>query len=148
MPSLNKACAALTLCLNALIAFPSTATAYQTSRNPIQPSELESQSGNIVSLRALDKITARITEIELTLGEEAKFGTLTIRANYCRTRPPIQPPETFAFLEIDDLKRTGKQERVFEGWMVASSPSLNALEHAVYDVWVINCKAISPATSG
>lgn len=97
-----------------------------------------------VILRALDKITARITEFELPVGEEARFGTLALKALYCRTRPPIEPPETFAYLEIDDIKRGDSRERVFEGWMVASSPALNPLEHPVYDIWVINCKAAEP----
>lgn len=100
---------------------------------------------NVVVLRALDKITARITEIELPVGEEARFGTLALKARYCRTRPPIEPPETFAYLEIDDIKRDDDRERVFEGWMVASSPALNPLEHSVYDVWVINCKTVEPS---
>ena len=99
---------------------------------------------NVVVLRALDKITARITEIELPIGEEGHFGTLALTAKYCRTTPPIEPPETYAYLEIDDIKRHGAHERVFEGWMVASSPSLNALEHPVYDIWVINCKMSAP----
>ncbi|MFC4348301.1 DUF2155 domain-containing protein [Kordiimonas lipolytica] len=100
---------------------------------------------NVVVLRALDKITARITEIELPIGEEARFGTLALKARYCRTRPPIEPPETFAYLEIDDIKRDEERERVFEGWMVASSPALNPLEHSVYDVWVINCRTVEPS---
>ncbi len=108
--------------------------------------------GNIhhgtVVLRALDKITARITEIELPVGEEGHFGTLALNVKYCRTRPPIEPPETFAYIEIDDLKRGGTRERVFEGWMVASSPALNALEHPVYDVWVMSCKTDSPEAQG
>ena len=109
------------------------------------PSEEQSEPKNRVLLRALDKITARITEFELEIGNELRFGTLSIVARYCRTRPPIEPPETFAFLEIDDLKRGDKRERVFGGWMVASSPALNALEHPVYDVWVISCKMVEPA---
>lgn len=141
----NKAALFSTLALAALMS--DGANAFQTNRAQIGPTALESQSGDVVLLRALDKITARITEIELPIGEETRFGTLSIRAKYCRTRPPIEPPETFAFLEIDDIKRSGGSERVFEGWMVASSPSLNALEHAVYDVWVLNCKALVPATS-
>ncbi|MBL4788956.1 MAG: DUF2155 domain-containing protein [Kordiimonadaceae bacterium] len=108
------------------------------------PEATPETSRNRVFLRTLDKITARITEFELGIGEELRFGTLAITARYCRTRPPIETPETFAFLEIDDVKRGGTRERVFEGWMVASSPALNALEHAVYDVWVINCKTSAP----
>ncbi len=110
----------------------------------IFPDDLATEAGDVVVLRALDKITARITEIELPIEQEVRFGTLSIRAKYCRTRPPIETPETFAYLEINDLKRSGEHQSVFEGWMVASSPSLNALEHAVYDVWVINCKITSP----
>jgi len=112
------------------------------------PSIEDAVPQNRVVLRALDKITARITEFELEIGEELRFGTLSLVARYCRTRPPIEPPETFVFLEIDDLKRGGLRERVFEGWMVASSPALNALEHPVYDVWVINCKMVDPPVNG
>ena len=111
--------------------------------NP-QPDETATENRDIVVLRALDKITARITEIELPLETETNFGTLVINAKYCRTRPPIETPETFAYLEIDNVKRGGDRDRVFEGWMVASSPALNALEHAVYDVWVIDCKMAEP----
>lgn len=111
------------------------------------PSEEASVPQNRVVLRALDKITARITEFELEIGEELRFGTLSLVARYCRTRPPVEPPETFAYLEIDDIKRGDIHERVFEGWMVASSPALNALEHPVYDVWVINCKMVEPSES-
>lgn len=111
------------------------------------PAEEDSVPQNRVVLRALDKITARITELELEIGEELRFGTLVLTARYCRTRPPIEPPETFAYLEIDDMKRAGDKDRVFDGWMVASSPALNALEHPVYDVWVINCKMVEPGAS-
>lgn len=127
--------------LFALLAFVSP---FLANAQDVGPTDLESEAHDIVVLRALDKITARITELELRIGDEVRFGTLAIRAKYCRTRPPIETPETFAYLEIDDLKRSGAAERVFEGWMVASSPALNALEHAVYDVWVINCKMVEP----
>ena len=120
------------------------AVASVAMQQSVAPDALASENRDIVVLRALDKITARITEVELPIEEEARFGTLSVRAKYCRTRPPIETPETFAYLEIDDLKRSGERQRVFEGWMVASSPALNALEHAVYDVWVINCKTVEP----
>lgn len=119
-----------------------------TAQELAVPLEEEAVPHNRVVLRALDKITARITEFELEIGEELRFGTLSIVPRYCRTRPPTEPPETFAYLVIDDLKRNGVKERVFEGWMVASSPALNALEHPVYDVWVINCKMVDPDARG
>ena len=97
----------------------------------------------VTVVRALDKITARITELELPADEEVPFGSLVITARYCYSRPPEEPPETFAFLQIDEI-RDGERKRLFSGWMLASSPALHGLEHPVYDVWVIGCKAAAP----
>ena len=96
-----------------------------------------------VFLRALDKITARITEIDIPVGEERRFGSLAISVRYCRTRPPIEPPETYAYLDIFEIRGQDRMP-VFSGWMVASSPALNPLEHPVYDVWVIRCSTDAP----
>lgn len=131
----NKILRAAISALGALLLCLPAATQDAPSTGPNAKNNIEQP---IVVLRALDKITARITELEVPVGAEAQFGTLFITPRYCRTRPPIEPPETFAYLEIDDHKQTGR-ERVFSGWMVASSPALNPLEHAVYDVWVLNC---------
>lgn len=127
-----------------LVAIAGYCTVAVAAQDVPLPDASATEARDIVVLRALDKITARITEIELPLESETRFGTLVINAKYCRTRPPIETPETFAYLEIDNVKRSGERARVFEGWMVASSPALNALEHAVYDVWVIDCKMASP----
>ncbi len=103
-------------------------------------------SQTVTVARALDKVTARITELELPEGEEVRFGSLLITARHCESRPPEEPPETFAFLEIDDVYDDNRR-RIFSGWMMASSPALNALEHPVYDVWVIACKIKEPSES-
>lgn len=114
-----------------------------------QPPSVEEPKPQMIAVaRALDKITARITELELPVGESVDFGALSITARYCRSRPPEETPETFTFLEIDDRLEDGTLNRVFSGWMLASSPALHALEHPVYDVWVISCKAASPEESG
>lgn len=123
----------------------------KTELVPIVPpteEEVVEAAKNTIVLRALDKITARITQLEAPIGEEIRFGTLSITARYCRTRPPEETPETYAYLEIADIKRDGTYPSVFRGWMMASNPALNALEHAVYDVWVINCKAVEPEVLG
>ena len=97
-----------------------------------------------VLLRGLDKITARITTFELPLGKEVKFGTLRIVAQTCRKRPPEETPEVAVFLEIDEvLPGKGGRQQLFTGWMFASSPALSALEHSVYDVWVIDCSTVA-----
>ncbi|MEX2642805.1 MAG: DUF2155 domain-containing protein [Acetobacterales bacterium] len=90
-------------------------------------------------LRGLDKVTARVTEIAAPLDGIAHFGTLEIRVRTCRKRPPWETPESAAFLEVWDARPEEPTSNLFRGWMFASSPALNALEHPVYDIWVIDC---------
>lgn len=90
-------------------------------------------------LQGLDKVTARISTFEVPVGVEVGFGTLRITARTCHEKPPTEPPESAAFLEIDDVGTDGNRRPVFSGWMFASSPALSAMEHAVYDVWVVDC---------
>lgn len=96
---------------------------------------------------ALDKITARITRLELPSGRKVKFGTLTLEAKACYKRPPEEPPETYIYLVIDDVHSDGTEVQVFQGWMLESSPALNAMEHAVYDVWAIDCRTAAPSSN-
>jgi len=108
--------------------------------------ELSSEPGSIVVLRGLDKVTARTRDFEIAIGETAQFGALAITAQYCRKRPPEETPETYAFLQIRDRRTDGfgvdtQGEQVFSGWMFASRPAQNPLEHPVYDVWVLDCRA-------
>lgn len=91
-------------------------------------------------LQTLDKVTARVSTVTVPVGRTAKFGTLFIKVHHCDKRPPEEPPESAAFLDITERNTDGQSVRVFTGWMFASSPALNALEHPVYDVWVNNCK--------
>ena len=98
-------------------------------------------------LRGLDQITGRAIDIEAPAGIPVRFGSLTITSRYCYTVPPEQPPETNAFLQIDDGKPGEKPVMMFSGWMFASTPALNALEHPIYDVWVITCKTDQPASA-
>jgi hypothetical protein len=96
-------------------------------------------------LRALDKVTGRAIDLNAPAGVPVDFGTLTITVRHCYTVPPEEPPETSAFLQIDEREGgVGEPMRIFSGWMFASSPALNALEHGVYDVWVITCRTDAP----
>ena len=91
-------------------------------------------------LQALDKVTARVTRLEAPVGQPVRFGSLQITARACLETPPTEAPESAAFLQIDDIRPGGQEVRhVFSGWMFASSPAISALEHPVYDVWVIDC---------
>ena len=95
---------------------------------------------DIAVLQGLDKITARISTFEAELDRVARFGTLEIIPRSCQKRPPEEQPESAVFLEIEETYHDRESERLFSGWMFASSPALSALEHPVYDVWVIDCR--------
>lgn len=111
----------------------------------------ENLKGNAVVLRTLDKVTATTQDYTVKIGDELEYGSLTVSVKHCEKKPPEDVPETYAFLQIDDLKRDGKgqdgeKERLFSGWMLASNPAISALDHSVYDIWVIDCKV--PAVQG
>jgi hypothetical protein len=100
-----------------------------------------------VVLRALDKITGRVSTLEVGVGKTTRFGTLEITVWQCDQAPPEQKLESAAFLEIQELQPDESPEERFTGWMLASSPALSALEHPVYDLWVIDCKNASTSSS-
>lgn len=111
--------------------------------------QMESQTERrAVVLGTLDKITARVSNLEAPIDEPVRFNTLEITARACNSTPPEEPPETSAFLEVRELKRGEEPVTIFTGWMFASSPALSAMEHPVYDVWVLNCTTLAPEAEG
>lgn len=114
------------------------------------------------TLRALDKITGRSTDIDVKVGEPVVFGSLKVELKACYQTPPEEAPESAAFLKIfstqpvavvtmdeavdaNDVETVSDENpELFSGWMYASSPGLSALEHPVYDIWVIRCTAPDP----
>jgi hypothetical protein len=110
------------------------------------------------TLRALDKITGRSVDITVKVGEPVVFGSLNVELKACFQTPPEEVPESAAFLKITSLRpvsqeqaeamkisvKPGEPPVLFSGWMYASSPGLSALEHPVYDIWVIRCTAPAP----
>lgn len=90
-------------------------------------------------LQGLDKVTARVTTLHGNVGDVVRFGTLEIIVRHCDKRPPEETPESAAFLDIWEVRPGEAAAGLFRGWMFASSPGLNALEHPVYDVWVKDC---------
>lgn len=110
---------------------------------PIQPG-VSQGGGNAVSasralLRVLDKVDGSLTDLDLAAGETAEVGTIAVTLGDCRY--PVGNPngDAFALLQVRTLR---DDVAVFEGWMVASSPALNALDHPRYDVWVLRCAGI------
>ena len=90
----------------------------------------------IADLVALDKVTARTTPITLHVGQTATFGSLTIVVRACNVRPPDQPADATAFLDITDSHASTLQ---FHGWMVVSAPYVSVLQHPIYDVRLAGC---------
>ena len=97
-----------------------------------------------VALRGLNKITARVSDINLNIGEIKKFGNLEIELEKCWNSPPEEEPENKALLKISEQIPGEKKVQIFHGWMFSSSPAVSSLEHPVYDVTVIECKPPEP----
>ena len=113
------------------------------------PAQAENLKGTAVVLRTLDKVTATTKDYTVRVGDKLNYGSLTVNVRHCEKRPPEDIPETYAFLQIDDRKldgkgKSGEVERVFSGWMLASKPAVSALDHGVYDVWVLDCDVPAP----
>lgn len=99
-------------------------------------------------LQGLDKITARVSRFDAPIDQPVHFGTLVITVRACVKQPPEEPPNTAAFLEIDEVRtdvNAAATKLVFSGWMFASSPAISALEDPVYDVNVLDCKMAATA---
>lgn len=109
----------------------------------LSPSAQAAQTPTLL-MRGLDKITGRAFDIVAPLNTPVKFATLTITARYCYSTPQSETPETAAFVQIDDTRPEKPTKRVFSGWMYASSPGLNAMQHPLYDVWAIFCRTNAP----
>jgi len=103
------------------------------------PSFSFAETFNVALLQGVDKVTARVTTIQAPLGQVIRFGTLEIIARTCDKRPPEEPPESAAFLDIWEVREGAAATSLYRGWMFASSPALSAMEHPVYDVWVLDC---------
>ncbi len=96
-------------------------------------------TNNVAVFSALDKVTARISKLEIPINETVQFGSLKVTPRVCYSRPPEVRPKTTTFVEVDEVMLDGKEKRIFSGWMFAESPGLNAVEHPVFDVWLTRC---------
>lgn len=99
-----------------------------------QQEEVTSASGAV--LRGLDKISGAVKDLEIPSGKSASFGRIEVSVEDCRY--PTGNPAGDAFAHVT-IHRAPSGEQTFSGWMVASSPALNALDDPRYDVWVLRC---------
>ena len=96
-----------------------------------------------VNLTALDKITAKTSSIQLSVGEKKYFGQLEIKALKCELSKNDDFLDTVAYLQVKDLSnKDNNQVFLFNGWTFVSSPTLRSIDHPVYDLWVTGCENI------
>jgi hypothetical protein len=102
------------------------------------PAQMETKA--VAVLQALDKVTGRVHVLNVVVDQPAQFASLTLQVRSCRKSLPEDSPESAAFLEIQDTNPKGEKSTVFSGWMFASSPAVSAMEHPMFDVWVVDCR--------
>lgn len=96
-------------------------------------------SNRVAVFSGIDKITGRIITFDVYIDETVQFGALQVTPRVCYSRDETQAPKTTTFVEVDEITLDRKIRRIFTGWMFADSPGLNAVDHAVYDVWLKEC---------
>ena len=99
--------------------------------------EVQAKAADGVRLKGLDKVSGDVSDLDLNVGETASVGRIEVTLGECRYPTGNPAGDAFAYLVIDDAMA---EAPVFEGWMIASSPALNPLDHARYDIWVLRCK--------
>ena len=99
---------------------------------------VETSDGTGAILRTLDRITGHVEDFEVHNGAQAQRAKLSMTVSECRYPVGAINTDAFVRLTINDVTQT---DPAFEGWMIASSPALSALEHPRYDVWVLKCLA-------
>jgi len=122
----------LTVCLLAAMAIA-----------PAMAQDVAKMPNPVAEFSGIDKITGRIITFDVYIDETVQFGALQITPRVCYSRTQNAPPGSSTFVEVDEITLDRKIRRIFTGWMFADSPGLNAIEHAVYDVWLKSCKTDS-----
>lgn len=139
-PDLNRRLSVGASALLVMLAIGATPASGETIANPV------------AAFSGLDKITGRITNFDVYIDETVQFGALQLTPRVCYTRPPTETQRTSVFVEVDQVSLKGSVTRIFTGWMFADSPALNAIDHAVYDIWLTDCKQTTdvapPTTDG
>ena len=98
--------------------------------------------GKGVNLQILDKITSEISNIFIKVNDYYQHETLKIEIHACYKRPPEEVPEDFVLLRIFDIDNNYNSNKIFQGWMISSSPSASPLDHPIYDLWVEDCNKL------
>ena len=96
-----------------------------------------------INLTALDKITAKTSSIKLAIGDKKFFGSLEIQALKCQLSEGSGTSDAVAYIQVKDLSsKDNNQVFLFNGWTFVSSPTLQSIDHPVYDLWITSCENI------
>ena len=105
--------------------------------------QIDSNGKAVINLTALNKITAKTSAIRLEVGEKKFFGSLEIKALKCQLSKNNDSTDAVAYLQVKDLStKDNNQVFLFNGWTFASSPTLQSIDHPVYDLWITSCDNI------
>jgi hypothetical protein len=108
----------------------------QELRDITTETQLKVSAGTGVNLRALDKLTGDVQDLSIAIGQPAVFGRISVFLGDCRYPEGNRSGDAYAYLIV---RAQGVETPVFSGWMVASSPALNAMDHPRYDIWPLTC---------
>jgi hypothetical protein len=126
-----------------LAAAPLALAGAAVAQESTEAAELPRTENPVAEFAGIDKITGRIISFDVYINETVQFGALQVTPRVCMSSPENAEPKTDSFVEVDEITLDRKIRRIFSGWMFAESPGLNAVEHAVYDVWLKSCKQSS-----
>ena len=109
----------------------------------LENSDMKKDNKIYINLKALDKITAKTSAIRLAVGEKEFFGPLEIKALKCQLSENKYSIDTVAYLQVKDLSaKDNNQVFLFNGWTFASSPTLQSIDHPIYDLWIVGCENV------
>ena len=94
---------------------------------------------NAAIMQAMDKVTGRVNKITVPVNSKIAFGDFSLVLRACKTRPAEETPENFAFVDVADKSFGTEEYNIFRGWLISSTPGINAIEHPIYDVWLLEC---------
>ena len=118
-------------------------TSLDSIKNTTEENETKKNDKIYINIKALDKITAKTSTIRLALGEKKFFGFLEIKALKCHLSENSDFTDTVAYLQVKDLSaKNNNQVFLFNGWTFASSPTLQSIDHPIYDLWITSCENI------
>lgn len=96
-------------------------------------------STNAALMQAMDKVTGRVNKITVPVNSKVTYGDFSLVLRACKKRPAEETPENFAFIDVTDKSFGENEYNIFRGWVVSSTPGISAIEHPIYDIWLLEC---------